>query len=130
MESNRPVPFRGPYPSHTPAFAHPPLTSHPCLQCPCRLAPSLPRAPAPSAPRPHLEAEAQRDDVGVHHGGEQVALGAHVLGVVALQDALLAHHLHGVDGARGFVHHLWEGEGVGCMTSTPVQMQVRAEKKS
>lgn len=53
-----------------------------------------------------LEAVAQRDDVGVHHGREQVTLRPHVVAVVPLQDALLAHHLHGKHLAAGARTHL------------------------
>jgi hypothetical protein len=42
---------------------------------------------------PRLEAEAQLHDVRVRHGGEQVSLGAHVVRVVSLQNALLLHDL-------------------------------------
>lgn len=40
-----------------------------------------------------LEGVAQGDDVWVHHRGQHVALSAHIVLVVPLQDAVLAHHL-------------------------------------
>lgn len=48
----------------------------------------------------HLERIAQRDNVGVKHGGEHVALCTHVFAMVTLEDAFLAHDLHRVDVPR------------------------------
>mmetsp|Transcript_14126 Transcript_14126/g.34839 ORF Transcript_14126/g.34839 Transcript_14126/m.34839 type:complete len:322 (+) Transcript_14126:1519-2484(+) len=53
-----------------------------------------------------LERKAKVDNVGVHHGRQHVALGAHVLAVVLGHDALLLHHLHRVHVLRGLVLHL------------------------
>ncbi len=46
--------------------------------------------------RAHLEGAAQSDNVGMEDCRQHFTLGANIVAVVLGQDALLAHHLHGV----------------------------------
>ena len=48
-----------------------------------------------------LEAVAQCHDVGVHHCCQDITLSTDVVPVILLQDALLAHDLHGIYLAAG-----------------------------
>ena len=55
---------------------------------------------------PCLEGAAQCDDVGVEDSCKDFTLRPDIITVVSRQDALLAHHLHGIHLARALASHL------------------------